>query len=136
VESVALLKGPQGCRKANRGPLILEQMTTRPGEISQAGAKRGKGRPFPKGVSGNPHGRRPIPADIKQALLELVPDAIEVLRKMVKADKVNALSGKAAENVLDRVYGKPAQGIEHSGPGGGVLRIEVVYTNKVNGKDK
>ena len=42
---------------------------------------------------------------------------------------------RAAESILERLYGKPTQQLQHTGADGGTLRIEVVYVSKVNGHE-
>ena len=90
---------------------------------------------FAKGQSGNPRGKKPIPPDVKTALQDLVPDAIRCLKRIVKSKSSGPVQTKAAEIILDRVFGKPAQQVQHTGADGGTLRIEVVYVSKVNGHE-
>ena len=77
--------------------------------------REARGRPFPNGQSGNPGGRPAIPLDLKQAVRALTWDAIETLELGVKGK----LSGDtattrltAAQAILDRGWGKPAQAVE------------------------
>ena len=90
---------------------------------------------FAKGQSGNPRGKKPIPPDVKAALQALVPDAIRCLKRIVKSKSTGPVQTKAAEIILDRVFGRPAQQVQHTGADGGVMRIEVVYVSKVNGHE-
>jgi hypothetical protein len=93
------------------------------------------GRPFAPGHSGNPRGRKKIPPDVKSALEALVPDAIRCLKRIVKSKSSGPVQTKAAEIILDRVFGRPAQQVQHTGADGGVMRIEVVYVSKANGHE-
>jgi hypothetical protein len=76
-------------------------------------ARRGRGRPFPKGVSGNPGGRKPLPPEFKEALEELTPDALALLGKVVRdaldGGEVTSQAITAATYMINRQYGAPAQ---------------------------
>ena len=66
---------------------------------------------FAKGWKGG--GRKKIPDDVKEMLKAATPDAVRYLASLVNdvaakdADRV-----KAAEIILDRVYGKPQQSVD------------------------
>jgi hypothetical protein len=71
---------------------------------------------FQKGQSGNPGGRKPIPADLKEAMRGLSDMATKVLQKamsesLVKGQPSTRTGIMAALAVHDRGYGKPAQTI-------------------------
>ena len=71
---------------------------------------------FKKGQSGNPGGRKPIPADLKEAMRGLADTATKVLQKamaesLVKGQPSTRAGIMAALAVHDRGYGKPAQTI-------------------------
>lgn len=76
---------------------------------NQARQRDSKGR-FIKGVSGNPRGRPKTDEEIKEALRELVPKSIEVLKEIIEnrgardQDRIRAI-----ELIFDRVYGRPFQ---------------------------
>lgn len=65
---------------------------------------------FIKGKSGNPGGRKALPMDVKEALTELVPEAIAI-KQQILSDVTAPLDlrNRVADSVLDRVYGRPAQ---------------------------
>lgn len=91
---------------------------------------------FVKGKSGNPMGRKKLPPfDAQIALTELAPDAVRALKRVVKSKTAGHAQVRAAEIILDRLYGKPSQELKHTGADGGTLRIEVVYVSKVNGHE-
>lgn len=75
--------------------------------------KRGPGRPFEKGKSGNPAGRKPLAPEIKDMLLPLGEKSVAALKKVLEdpeakdSDKL-----RATEIVLDRLLGKPQQAVE------------------------
>lgn len=71
---------------------------------------------FKKGQSGNPGGRKPIPADLKEAMRGLAETATKVLQKamaesLVKGQPSTRAGIMAALAVHDRGYGKPTQDI-------------------------
>ena len=72
------------------------------------------GRPFPKGVSGNPGGRpksREANELIKALFQEKGEDAIERLFALCKV-KDNRIKLSAINSILDRIMGKPTQAME------------------------
>ena len=77
--------------------------------------RRGPGRPFQPGQSGNPGGRRPMTQEHRDALAAvraLAPDAAEVLRVLM-ADPATppGVKLRAVSEVLDRTYGKADQAL-------------------------
>lgn len=81
--------------------------------MGAANSKKTVGRPFVKGQSGNPNGRPKMPKDLKEAFKAASPKALEILKKIL-ADP-EAKDGdrlRAAEIILDRAYGKPAQAVD------------------------
>ena len=61
-----------------------------------------------KGQSGNPGGRVGVPAEVRELARRHTKDAIERLVHWLNSDNPNA-SVAAANSLLDRGYGKPAQ---------------------------
>jgi hypothetical protein len=75
----------------------------------------GKGRPFPKGVSGNPGGRPRVLADVQELAREKSPEAINTLVAIMDNEKAPPAARVAAANsLLDRGYGKPTQPISQT----------------------
>jgi hypothetical protein len=64
--------------------------------------------PFKKGQSGNPGGRVGVPAEVRQLARQHTAEAIERLVFWMKSKDPRA-SVAAANSLLDRGYGRPAQ---------------------------
>lgn len=89
---------------------------------------RNKAGQFVKGVSGNPGGMKKMDAKVKEMLTKATPDAAKLLAETVKdKDAPLKLRLKAAEIVMDRVYGKPTQPIE-----GGDNAINIVLASSLD----
>ena len=75
----------------------------------------GKGRQFPKGVSGNPGGRPKVLADVQELARQQSPEAINTLVAIMQNEKAPPAARVAAANaLLDRGYGKPTQPISQT----------------------
>lgn len=75
----------------------------------------GKGRPFQKGVSGNPGGRPKVLGDVQELARQKSPEAIETLSNIMRDEKAAPAARVAAANaLLDRGFGKPTQPISQS----------------------
>jgi hypothetical protein len=77
------------------------------------------GRPFQKGVSGNPAGRSKDTHTISQLAKAYTEQAIEKLAEIMRTGKTEQAQVRAAEALLDRGWGRPAQqvgGIEGGEP--------------------
>jgi hypothetical protein len=76
-------------------------------------SKKTVGRPFVKGQSGNPNGRPKMPKDLKEAFKAASPKALEILKKILADPEAKDSDRlRAAEIILDRAYGKPAQSVD------------------------
>jgi hypothetical protein len=85
------------------------------------------GKPFEKGVSGNPGGRKPIPPEIKEMARAASVEAIERAIYWMRSED-SAASLKAIQLITERAYGKPAQPINGDGNGGQIpVGIEVRF---------
>jgi hypothetical protein len=83
--------------------------------------------PFQPGQSGNPGGRKPIPAEVKEMARAASVEAIERAIHWMRSDDSSA-SLKASQLILERAYGKPAQPIDGDGEGGSIpMAIEVRF---------
>jgi hypothetical protein len=86
---------------------------------------------FEKGKSGNPTGRPKENAEIKALALEKAPMAFQKILDLMDGDDPK-ISMAAAQEVLNRALGKPAQAMEVSGKGGTKLAaiFEIVRKEK------
>lgn len=81
-------------------------------ELSANKRRRGPGRPFAKGVSGNPGGQSKLARDVQAVAREYTLQAIATL---VKALDDERLCVSAAAHLLDRGWGKPREFVELEG---------------------
>ena len=72
------------------------------------------GRPFEKGVSGNPGGRPKESEDLKALARSYTTEAVERLAYWLRSDNPKA-SVAAASILLDRAYGKATQALSVEG---------------------
>lgn len=88
---------------------------------------RGKGRPFPKGVSGNPGGVSKNDKEFKELAKSSATKALERLISLI--DSENAVVARAAAcDVLDRGYGRPSTPV--TGGDGGPMVITLTKTEQ------
>lgn len=73
--------------------------------------KRPRGRPFPKGTSGNPGGMPKGVAEVKALARQWGPQAIETLANIMLRGSSERARIAAADALLDRGFGKPTQPI-------------------------
>ena len=64
---------------------------------------------FIKGCSGNRGGRPKVPENVREALKDMVPEAVAIKREILQDKSASPdLRNRVADSVLDRVYGRPA----------------------------
>jgi hypothetical protein len=80
-------------------------------QISTRTAQPPNGRPWQKGQSGNPGGRPKIAANIREEARKHTKEALNRLVHWMRSDDPQA-SIRAANAILDRGCGKPAQAVE------------------------
>ena len=76
--------------------------------MEQATKAKPRGRPFPKGVSGNPGGRPKTIPEVKEILKAASPDAARTLVELLNSEK-DSIRLAAAQDILDRTQGKAIQ---------------------------
>ncbi|MCG1042512.1 hypothetical protein KQH60_08120 [Mycetohabitans sp. B8] len=85
-------------------------------------AKKQRGKPFVKGQTGNPKGRpkrTKEELDLIAACKAKTPDALEVIESIMVGGENERIRLSAALAIIERGYGKPVQGVELGGTGGG-----------------
>lgn len=81
--------------------------------------RRGPGKPFAKGQSGNPGGRPKEVAEVRELARQYTEEAVDTLATIMRSAKEPAAARvRAAESILDRGYGKASQPIDGDGDGG------------------
>lgn len=102
---------------------------------TDAAPKRVPGRPFVKGQSGNPKGRKAPAASLAEYVQKQSKsgkDVVDFLVQVLRNDKDALGIGRdvslmwrmeAAKELLDRGFGKPTQAMEHSGPDRGPIEL-------------
>ena len=84
--------------------------------MAEAKAKRDRGGKFVKGSVANPGGRKAVPPEVKEYLQAHTVKAAEKLVALLKSNDAN-VALKAANSILDRVYGKPETALKVEGQG-------------------
>ena len=109
--------------------------------MEQEVKKRVRGRPFQKGVSGNPKGRPAGALSFKTKwfnFVEKVAETNELTSDEVEQQLI-AVAYKSAKNgdyrfwqdIFDRVYGKPIQTTELSGKDGADINVKNIFEIKI-----
>jgi Family of unknown function (DUF5681) len=70
---------------------------------------RGRGRPFPKGVSGNPKGRPPGVITLQGLARSYTEEAVQALVRIMREGRPHAAQVAAVALLLDRAWGRPRQ---------------------------
>jgi hypothetical protein len=91
-----------------------------------------------KGERRNPHGRPKLP-DLKEAIAKVLAeekDGLTALDAILKALRAKAAKGdvRAAQELLDRGFGRAKQSIDHTTDGEKINTIKVIWSDG-NGND-
>jgi hypothetical protein len=78
--------------------------------------QRGPGRPFPKGVSGNPGGRPKEIGHVRDLARLHTQEALETLVDIMRTGKTDSARAAAASELLSRGWGKPSLPIRTEQP--------------------
>jgi hypothetical protein len=74
--------------------------------------RRGRGRPWQPGQSGNPHGRPKVEGEIRELARTYGPEALAKLVTLMRSGETQRIQSEAAQALLDRGYGRAPQGLE------------------------
>lgn len=100
--------------------------------------KRGPGRPWPKGVSGNLNGRPKKKGSIIEILEKMIeeqaPGSDQTIKELIARDMLLTVLDRRDKNhaeilkeILNRLYGKPKESIEVGGKDGGSVPVRIEY---------
>jgi hypothetical protein len=99
-----------------------------------------RGKPFPKGVSGNPGGRpkeTPEMKQMKEVARKRSIEAIEIAVEIMNDEKAKATDRlKAVDIILDRAWGRPTTAVEpeESERNGAEMIYEAIQGLKLEGE--
>lgn len=91
--------------------------------------RRGPGRRFRPGRSGNPGGRPREVVHVRDLARQRTREAIETLTAVMRQGKTEAARVRAAEALLNRAWGQPTQAVAMEGPNAEPLRVIVQYVD-------
>jgi hypothetical protein len=116
--------------------IAVDTATKRSAAISDRSAKkrRGSGKPFVRGRSGNPSGRpkrTPEELDLIAACRAKSPEALAVIENLMSTSCNDRVRMDAALAIIERAHGKPTQPTTLAGGAGGPIQVEAIRTDWV-----
>jgi hypothetical protein len=96
-------------------------------ENKKSERKKPIGRPFAKGVSGNPGGRPKGYQEAREACRKLDDETREVLVRLMRKSKSEMIRVMCATRLRDEAWGKPTQAI--TGADGGPIQFVTKLTD-------
>jgi len=100
-----------------------------------ANKRRGSGKPFVPGVSGNPTGRpkrTPEEVSLIDACRAKSPEALAVIENLMATSRNDRVRMDAALAIIERAHGKPTQPTTIAGGTGGPVQLEAIRTTDWN----
>ena len=85
-----------------------------------------------KGQSGNPGGKRKQDYRIRDLAQALTEEALETLRSIMKGSEDDRARVAAANAILDRGYGKPAQAVDITNSDGSMSQAWIAAMKSVD----
>jgi hypothetical protein len=89
----------------------------------QTAPQRGPGRPFPKGLSGNPGGRPKEIGHVRELAREHTQEAVQTLVDIMRTGRTDSARAAAASELLSRGWGKPSLPIRAEPP-------QIIFTDE------
>jgi hypothetical protein len=81
-------------------------------------------KPWPPGCSGNAGGRPKASLEVRALAREHTAEALNTIVEIMRSARSDSVKLAAAEAILDRGWGRPAQ--EITGPGEGPIQVEAM----------
>ena len=108
-----------------------------PANSEKTAKKRGRGKPFVKGQSGNPSGRPKANPEVKEILKAASVGAARRLVELSQSD-VLKIALQASSEILNRTEGKPRECLKMDVSGGLDVRAQVrsVLMERINGQSE
>ena len=89
-----------------------------------------------KGQSGNPGGKRKIDYAVRDMAKVYTPEALAVLRRIMKQSPDDRARVAAANSLLDRGWGKPAQSVDITNSDGSMSAAWMAAVKSIDGVDE
>lgn len=93
-------------------------------------------RPWQPGKSANPGGRPSIPEEVKEALQAATPAAVQTLVEIMTSGKSEDTRVKAANIILERVYGKATAQVDVRVHDVGAMHLQLLEEIRARRQDR